>query len=639
MESCPTRRLRGARHDPLDRKPGALRGETRAARWGVAMTGWMAYAPLAAAHMKGPHIDWASFSPFLVLTVGALVVLLVGLLRGAVARERMVPLFTILTLAGAVAAEIARFNYPGQIISGALAVDDLALLLDLIFSVAALAVVLLSLRTEAPSESGHGEYHALLLFSVLGMAVLVSAQNLVTLFIGIELLSIPLYILCASRSRREGSLESGLKYLVIGSVGSATLVYGLALVYGATGSTDFQTIGAAISQGKLSSGLLGNPLLLTGLALTVVGFAFKASIAPFHQWTPDVYEGAPTPIAAFMATATKAAALGVFLRFFDVAAIGAQNKWGPLLAVIAAITIVVGNVGALGQSSLKRMLGYSGVAQAGYMLGGVVVGSQLGVQATVLYLIFYLAMNLAAFAVIVAREQEGKRNDGEDGDGGRGDDISVLAGLGARRPWLAWPMTIAMLSLAGIPGTVGFIGKFQLIHALIDGDYTWLAIVLVLGSMISLGYYLRVVATMWMGSAPESAPAGAAAAGAGGEGGPGGEGVGGGPGGQGGGVGAVGGGVGAVGGGPAGGGALRGGTVGAGALAPIAGGSPEADGEDSGAGQAGAGAWPSSGEAAPQPEVVFVALLFAAASIFFGIFPSPLFRLAAHAGRAISGIF
>ena len=234
--------------------------------------------------------------------------------------------------------------------------------------------MLLSWRAVAPRESGHGEYYSLLLFSVLGMEILVSSQNLVTLFIGIELLSIPLYVLCASEYRREGSLESGLKYLIIGSVGSATLVYGLAMIYGATGSTDFATIGAAVSQGQLIGGVLGDPLLLTGVGLVMVGFAFKASVAPFHQWTPDVYEGAPTPITAFMATATKTAALGVFLRFFDVAAIGAQNKWAPMLAALAAITIIVGNVGALGQSSLKRMLAYSGVAQAGYMLGGVVVG-------------------------------------------------------------------------------------------------------------------------------------------------------------------------------------------------------------------------------------------------------------------------
>jgi NADH-quinone oxidoreductase subunit N len=518
------------------------------------MTGQTASAALAAVtpHLKGPHIDWVGFSPFVALSVGALVVLLVGLLRGAVARERIVPILTLLTLLVTMGFVVAHFNHHTAIISGALEIDDLALVLDLIFSVAAIVAVLLSFRVRAPGQAGHGEYHSLLLFSVLGMAVLVSAQDLVTLFIGFELLSIPLYVLCASEAHREGSLESGLKYLVIGSVGSATLAYGLALIYGATGSTGFASIANAISVGRLAGGVLGDPMLLTGLGLVIVG-------------TPDVYEGAPTPITAFMATATKAAALGVFLRFFDVAAIGAQNKWAPALATLATITILVGNVGALGQSSLKRMLGYSGVAQAGYMLGGVVVGSQLGIQATVLYLAVYLAMNLAAFAVIIAQEDD--RPDG--------DDISALAGLGARRPWLAWPMTIAMLSLAGIPGTVGFIGKFQLIHALVDGSYTWLAVVVVIGSMISLGYYLRVVAVMWM-----SAPAAARI--------------------------------------PAG-----------GLLAPIAGGAPETD----------SGSWPTAARSLPYGEVAFVALAFAAASVFFGIFPSPLFHLAAHAGHAIGGIF
>ncbi len=518
--------------------------------------------PLAAVshHLRGPHIDWASFSPFVALSAGALVVLMVGLLRGAAVRERAVPALTILTLGLSIGLEIARFQHPAAIISGALQVDDLALTLDLIFCVAAIACVVISLRTPAPGSAGHGEYHALLLFSVLGMAVLVSAQNLITLFLGFELLSIPLYILCASEHRREGSLESGLKYLVIGSVGSATLVYGLALVYGATGSTQFAGIADAISTGSIAGGLLGDPMLLTGLGLVIVGFAFKASVAPFHQWTPDVYEGAPTPITAFMATATKAAAFGVLLRFFDVAVIGGQDTWAPALATIAAITIVVGNVGALSQSSLKRMLGYSSVGQAGYMLAGVVVGTRLGVDATVLYLAVYLLMNVGAFAVIVAAQIE--RPDG--------DDLGAIAGLGARRPWLAWPMTISMLSLAGIPGTVGFIGKFQLIHALVNGDYTWLAIVLVVGSMISLGYYLRVVATMWM-SAPTPAPAPVPSP------------------------------VSTVGG-----------------LAPIAGGSPQAD---------------AIGEA------TFVAVLFAGASVFFGIFPSPLFHLAAHAGAALPGLF
>ncbi len=536
-------------------------------------------------HLHGPHIYWGAFMPFLILGAGALIVLLLGLLPGAEARRRVVPLMTVAALAATIVIVATRFGHPASIISGALAVDGLALVLDLIFCAAAIACVLLSFRSRAPGSAGHGEYHSLLLFSVLGMAVLVSAQNLVTLFVGFELLSLPLYILCASEFRREGSLESGLKYLVIGSVGSATLVYGLALVYGATGSTQFSGIAAAISGSGLRPGLLGDPLLLTGLALVIVGFAFKASVAPFHQWTPDVYEGAPTPITAFMATATKAAALGVLLRFFDVAAIGAHGTWAPALATIAAITIIVGNVGALSQSSLKRMLGYSSVAQAGYMLAGVVVATRLGVNATVLYLIVYLMMNLAAFAVIVAVQNE--RTDG--------DDLSGLTGLGARSPLLAWPMTIAMLALAGIPGTVGFIGKFQLIHALVDGSYTWLGIVLVIGSMISLGYYLRVIATIWMSAeVPAPGPDLTAAAGRAG-------------------------------------------------LAPIAGGSPEADGGDGvGAVRVGDGYRPGGLRVArtvPHPEVTLVAVVFGAASIAFGIFPSPLFALAAHAGRALTGLF
>jgi len=536
---------------------------------------YVSMLPLAAAgHLRGPHIDWVSFLPFLILAGGAVLVLMVGLL-GRVARAGLVPLLTVATLVAMIVDAVTRFGHPASIISGALAVDGLAIVLDLIFATAAIACVLLSLRSRAPETAGHGEYHSLLLFSVLGMAVLVSAQDLVTLFIGFELLSIPLYVLCASEYRREGSLESGLKYLVIGSVGSATLVYGLALVYGSTGSTFFGQIAAAIAghgpHGGLAHGLMGDPMLLTGLGLVIVGFAFKASVAPFHQWTPDVYEGAPTPITAFMATATKAAALGVLLRFFDVAAFAVRDTWAPALATIAAITMIVGNVGALGQSSLKRMLGYSSVAQAGYMLAGVVVATRLGVDATVLYLIVYLMMNVAAFAVIVAAQYV--RADG--------DELSGLSGLGRRSPWLAWPMSIAMLALAGIPGTVGFIGKFQLIHAMVDGSYTWLAIVLVIGSMISLAYYLRVIAAMWMRDEVAAPGPGVATTRA----------------------------VSPV-------------AAGPGGLAPIAGGSPEAD--------ALAASRPFA-----FPEVTAVAIVFGAACIGFGIFPQPLFDLAAHAGRAL----
>ncbi|HLH65587.1 MAG TPA: NADH-quinone oxidoreductase subunit N [Solirubrobacteraceae bacterium] len=561
----------------------------------------MTFARHALGALHGPHIDYPSLMPFLILAGGALVVLLAGLL-GRKVRELVVPSLTLATLAAAIVDEALRLGHPASIVSGALSVDGLAIVLDLIFAAAAVATVLISLRVEAPRSAGQGEYHATLLFSVLGMAILVSAQNTVTLFVGFELLSIPLYVLCASELRREGSLESGLKYLVIGSVGSATLVYGLAMIYGATGATQFQAIASAIvgrGPHALAGGLLGDPLLLTGLGLALVGFAFKASVAPFHQWTPDVYEGAPTPVTAFMATATKAAALGVLLRFLEVAVPGASGTWAPAVAAVAAITIVVGNVGALAQTELKRLLGYSGVAQAGYMLAGVVVDSRLGADATVLYLAFYLMMNIAAFAVIVAVART--RADGSE--------ISGISGLGRRDPWLAWSMTIAMLALAGIPGTVGFIGKFQLIHALVSGGYTWLAIVLVVGSMISLGYYLRVAAAIWMrDEVPAPSPLADEAV-----------------------------------------------PAGLGALAPIAGGSPELDarsgsvaagggsggdgsaagGGDSAAGSSAPGARPRRG--AVPIEAWAVAVLCAGASVVFGVLPSPLFSLAAHAGRALFG--
>jgi NADH-quinone oxidoreductase subunit N len=442
---------------------------------------------LAVAHLRGPHIDWAGLSPLLALFGGAIIVLLVGLAGSRRVREQFVPALTLGVLGAALGLSIWQWGTPKSLISGALAMDDLTILLTYVFIAAGVAAVLLSWRALAPREAAHGEYHALLLSAIGGMVVLVAAQNLITLFLGLETLSIPLYVLCASEMRRASSLEAGLKYLIIGSVGSATLLYGLSLLYGATGATDYAQISASIATGNGS-----DTLLLGGIALVLVGLCFKASVAPFHQWTPDVYEGAPTPITAFMAVATKAAAFGALLRLFDVALINEQTLWGPALAALATVTIIVGNTGALGQSSLKRMLAYSSVGQAGYLLAGVVVSTRLGVRATIFYLIVYTLMNLAAFAVVIVRERETPY----------GDDIDSVAGLGSERPWLAWPLTIAMLSLAGIPATAGFIGKVFLIQAAVDGGYAWLGVVIVIGSMISLGYYLRVVAAVWFRSAP-----------------------------------------------------------------------------------------------------------------------------------------
>ncbi len=441
-------------------------------------------------HFNAPDIDYAALSPVLALTVGVCVVLLSAVFKPV---RRTAPFLSFLTLGATAGLLVWQWNDPTDLVSGALRLDDLAISISLIAILTASFAVLFSTREPAAEQIGSGEYHALLLGSVLGMVLLAQAQNLVSFFVAIETLSIPLYILCAANMRREKSLESGLKYLIVGSLGSATLLYGMALLYGGSGSTDFAGIAAGISQ----EGVLGDPLVLVGIGMTAVGLAFKTSVAPFHQWTPDVYEGAPTPITGFMAVATKAAAFAVFVRFFDVALAPQANEWQPALAVLAAISIVIGNVGALGQDSLKRLLGYSGVAQAGYVLGGLVVASEAGVNALVFYLAGYAFMNLAAFAVVIARERETPY----------GDDIRAVRGLGAERPLLAWPLTISMLGLAGLPATVGFIGKLYLIEALVEGDYTWLAVFIAIGTMISLAYYLRVVAAMWM--RPGGEPAGA----------------------------------------------------------------------------------------------------------------------------------
>ena len=503
------------------------------------------------AALNAPHIDWAGLSPLVAMSAGVCVTLLLGLARGPGTRA-IVTTAALLTLAAAATLAAWQLGENKSLVESALRADDLALSLDLIFFAAAGAALVLSLREPGTRHASLGDYSSLLLTSVTGMVVLAGATNLVTLFLGIELLSIPLYVMCAIDLHRRTSLEAGLKYLVIGSVGSATLLYGLAFIYGAAGSTDFTAIAGAVGR----SGIAGDPLLLTGIALAASGLAFKASVAPFHQWTPDVYQGAPTPVTAFMAVATKAAAFAILLRFFDVALGPAHGDWDAALAALAVASIAVGNIGAIGQDSLKRLLAFSSIAQAGYMLAGVVVGTSLGLRSVVFYLFVYLLMNLAAFAVVIARERETAL----------GDDIEAIAGIGAARPALAWPITIAMLALAGFPGTAGFVGKFFLIEGTVEGGYTWLGVVIVIGTMVSLAYYLRVVAAVWM--RPGAEPAVAAPV--------------------------------------------------------IAGGSADAE--------------PLERRAMPlNPEVVAIAAVTAAATVAFGIIPSPLLDLASDAARAVLG--
>jgi NADH-quinone oxidoreductase subunit N len=499
-----------------------------------------------------PDIDYAGISPIIALTAGICLVLMAAVFARRHQRA-VASTLSLGTLAAAAGLCVWQWGEREDLVAAALRLDELGLAISLICIAAAAFVIPLAWREEAfdpdAGPGGQAEFQALILSSVLGMVLLAQAQNLVLLFVGIELLSVPLYVLCGAGRRRSESLESGLKYLIVGSLGSATLLYGLAFVYGGSGATDFN----AIAEG-IGSGLADDPLILIGIALSATGLAFKLSVAPFHQWTPDVYQGAPTPVTAFMAVATKAAAFAVLVRFFEVALGPSAADWRPALAALAVISIVVGNVGALGQSSLKRLLGYSGVAQAGYMMVGVVAFTEAGVNALVFYLAAYLLMNLAAFAVITLRERQTPH----------GDDIKSVAGLAAERPALAIALTVSMLALAGLPGTAGFIGKLFLIEAAVEGDYTWLGVAIAIGTMISLAYYLRVVAAIWMRSA--EAPA-------------------------------------------------------AGPMPAMAGGSQDAD-------RAGA----------RDRTIVALALFAAAATVVFGIVPSPLVDWASQAGAALADV-
>jgi NADH-quinone oxidoreductase subunit N len=422
-------------------------------------------------------------TPILITSGAGVAALLIGLLPGrTLARWGPALAGTTGIIAALVMSAVLwgdrQVGYDGNVRA-----DRFALLLNFILLGAALATIGLSWR-EPAAVSRRDEFVGLLMLSTTGMMLVAAAGDLVVIFLGIELLSVSLYVLCAFEVWREASLESGLKYLIIGAVGSAILLYGLALLYGATGTTSLSGIGAALSD----SGT-GDPLLTAAMALTVVGLGFKASAVPFHMWTPDVYEGAPTPITAFMATATKAAAFAALLRIFAGALAALVEQWQVVVAVVATATIIVGNVAALLQRNTKRLLAYSGIAQAGYLLIGVAAGAVAGAEATLYYLIAYLVMTTAAFAVVVVREREV-----EDGDR-----IEALAGYGRRRPLLGTVMTVSMLSLAGFPPLAGFVGKFLIFGAAIDQDLLWLAIVGAVGSIISLGYYLRLLAVVWLG--------------------------------------------------------------------------------------------------------------------------------------------
>ncbi|HVS47529.1 MAG TPA: NADH-quinone oxidoreductase subunit N [Candidatus Dormibacteraeota bacterium] len=360
--------------------------------------------------------------------------------------------------------------------------DNFALFFEILFASLGILTVALShsyLRRRGLLES---EFHILIMAAVIGMMVLGSATSLVTVFLGLELLSIALYIVCGYARTESRSQEAAAKYLLVGGFASAFVLYGMALIYGGAGTTVIPEIAK-----RLGSAATGNPLILLGIVLMGVGFAFKVSAAPFHMWTPDVYQGAPLPVTAFMSVGTKAAAFAMIVRVFAGGLPHLAPEWQALLAFVAATSMIVGNLMAIAQSSLKRLLAYSGVAQAGYILIGVIAGGQNGLSAVLYYLFVYMFMNFGAFAVITLLA-------GPEGDR---DHISDLEGLGRRNPVMGILMTVFMFSLAGFPPSVGFFGKLFLFTAGVGAGYTWLVVLAVLMSVVSVFYYVRVLVPVW----------------------------------------------------------------------------------------------------------------------------------------------
>jgi NADH-quinone oxidoreductase subunit N len=436
--------------------------------------------------MTKPTVDWLALSPSLALLAASGLALLGAVFVPAVARKAFSATAAALGfVAAGVSAGILYSETPRASLEVADAVtrDRFSALAQVIVAGAGLVAVGISYgqRTRADHV---GEYYGLLAAAGAGMVFLVQANNLMTLFLGLEWFSICLYILCAIEIDLVSSLEAGLKYLVIGSFGSAVLLFGSALVYGATGELEF----GAIARELESQGLVNDGLVLAGLALILAGLGFKASAAPFHMWTPDVYEGAPTPVTAFMSAATKAVALVLALRVLVTAFPAEEELWTIAVAVIACVSLAVGNVAALVQRNLKRMLAYSSVSHAGFMLIAVAANNELGAKALLYYLIPYGAASLGAFGVVAARERElGERAT-----------LDNVAGMGWERPLLGVAMWIFMLAFAGLPLTGGFVGKFYAFAAAYDAGMWWLVLAGVIGTAISLYYYLAVIRALYM---------------------------------------------------------------------------------------------------------------------------------------------
>jgi NADH-quinone oxidoreductase subunit N len=439
--------------------------------------------------------DWVGIAPIGVLVIMALVVMLVDLiLPHAGERSKhtgpanfiVLPIISLIGLLGAIAATIVLLirGASPQVFNHMVAADAGTLYSYLLILGAGVLGILLSPAYLKRMKLVHqGEYYALLMFSMTGMMLLAAATSFLIVFVGLEMLSLALYILCSFVARRRSSQEAGMKYFLLSSFASAFLLYGIALAYAATGHTAFSDVADFLKNTHHAPALL-----LVALGLLAVGFAFKVSAVPFQAWTPDVYQGAPAPVTAFMSVGTKVAALVAFVRVFGFMFLSIRTDWMPIIAALAIVTIVGGNVMALGQSNVKRLLAYSSIAHGGYLLIGIIVGHVLGATAILFYLSCYLFMNLGAFGIVSLLERLDNT----------GCDAEDLRGLWYRRPVVAGLLAFFLLALAGFPPMAGFSAKYYMFYAALQGGHPELLIVGVLASVLGIYYYLRPIATMFM---------------------------------------------------------------------------------------------------------------------------------------------
>lgn len=433
--------------------------------------------------------DFIRFLPEIILTLAATLMMVLDPLLSA----RWPNAFGHLSIAALAAAVAASFNvagYPGTAFGGMLLVDGFATFFRVLVLSVGILTVMISYRFLNREGAETGEYHALLLFSIVGQCLMASANELIVIFIGLEISSIASYVLAGYLRDDKRANEAALKYFLLGSFATAFFLYGIAILYGLTGTTNLTAIRGALLAGPRSPAFVG-----VAAALMLVGLGFKISSAPFQIWAPDVYQGAPSPVTAFLSTGPKAAAFAIFLRIFATAFHSIGRTWEPLVWMAALASMTVGNFGALGQTNVKRMLGYSSIAHAGYVLVAVTARSATGIAAVMFYLAAYALMNIGAFAAVVHLAGKGERFQ----------EVEDFAGLGQKQPFVAAMFTIFLLSLIGVPLTAGFFGKFYIFKAALDSGLVWLTVLGLLNSAVAAYYYLRLLVTMYMREPGEAA--------------------------------------------------------------------------------------------------------------------------------------